>query len=156
MIPGIIINLVQRIIIVSQRIIDTQEFLFTHRFGDAIVFRQEITAHIRVRITNALVIIVPRDRADSVEQTFAAHLTGRHFLQVVCCCQIVCHQLFRLQATSIAIHFHLVNIGESRFPDQLTRQLIDTRRRHTDFCPASRSQYGMGGIVTFCSIRCTT
>ena len=147
MIPGEVINLIQGIIVVCQGIILFLEFRFTHRQRSTIIFRQEVIAVVRIRITDAFVVGIPSDWSDGVEQFSTSDLTRRNFRQIIGLCQIIGRQCLGLQSTTITIDFDLIDIREASLSNQITGYLIDTRRRYTDFCPFARCQHGMVSIA---------
>ena len=67
MIPSEVVNLIQRVIVVRQGIILLFEFRLTHNQRSTVIFRQEVIAVVRIRITNAFMIGIPSDRSDGIE-----------------------------------------------------------------------------------------
>ena len=96
-----------------------------------------------------MVIAVPGNRTDAIEQPSAIDSTCRHLLQVVSFLQIVCRQLFRLQCSTIAIYSHLTSTCEASLFSHFVCQLIDARLGNTDFHPSSCAEYRMVGISAF-------
>ena len=132
-----------------QRIVGGLEVGLAHRQGGGVVLSQQIVAVVAVRITGTGSggIAAPADGTGSIEQAATADGAGGHLLQVVGGCQVVARQLLGLQGTAIAIDLHLAQVGEAGAADEGIGQLIDTRGGHTDLCPATCGQHGMGGIA---------
>ena len=149
--PGEVINLIQGIIVVRQGIILFLELLFTHSQRSTVVFRQEVIAVVRIRITDAFVVGIPSDWSDGIEQFSSSDLTRRDFHQVIGLCQIIGSQRLRLHTTAITIDLDLIDIRETSLFNQITGYLIDTRRRHTYFCPSACCQHRMVSIAMRCS-----
>ena len=74
----------------------------------SLTLRQKITATIRIWITRARVSILrgPGHRSNPIEEPSTTNGDGRHFLQVICCSEIVTRQLLWLQGPAIAVDLY--------------------------------------------------
>ena len=135
----VVIDFVQTVIVVGRRIESTHESGTIHTQGSLIALGQKIASHITIRIarTKGGGIASPAYRTFAIEQTLAVDGTSRHLLQVVGSRQLTGHKLFVLQVSTITVNFYAVDITETSLLHQRRRQLIDTRRGHTDFHPPS-------------------
>ena len=145
--PGVVVDLIERAIVVSQGIVGFQEIVRAQHLGFVVVLGQEIIAVTGIRIAHALMVIVPSHRSDAIEQFSAIHLAGGQLHQVVRFHQIIrCQQLW-LQTSTIAVDFHLTQIGESCTSDEVVSQLVDARLGDADLDPGAFSQYGVISIA---------
>ncbi len=145
--PSEVVNFIQGVIVVRQGIILFLEFRFTHSQRSTVVFRQEVIAIVRIRITNTFVTSIPSDWSNGIEQFPSSDLTRRYFHQIIGFCQIGGRQRLGLHSTAITIDLNLIDIRETSLFDQISGYLIDTRRRHSDFCPFARCQHRMISIT---------
>ena len=145
--PGVVVDLIQRAIVVSQGIVGFQEIVCAQHIGFVVVLGQEIIAITGIRIAHALMVIVPSNRSDAIEQFSAIDLARRQFPQVVRFHQIISCQQLWLQASTIAVDFHLTQTGETCTSDEVVSQLVDARLGNADLDPGALSQYGVISIA---------
>ena len=90
MIPGIVVDLIKRMIVIGRRIEGGCKSLciYSQRL---VTLGQEVVTIITIRITRTCSsrITTPPYRSDSMEQASPVHRTRRHLLQVVGLSQIV-------------------------------------------------------------------
>ena len=140
-IPGEVVYLIERVIVVVRGIIGLSESRTVECQWLCIVFRQQIAAIIGIRIACARegILVCPGHRPHTIEKPSAADGDGWHLLQVVGLCQIITRQLLRLQCSAIAVYLHFRRVGESRLLHQRLCQLINPALRNTDFRPTALS-----------------
>ena len=80
MIPGIVINLVERMIIIVRWITSGSKRLVIYRLGIIVILCQEIIAIVGIRVTGTDECILggPCHRANSIEEPFVANHACRH------------------------------------------------------------------------------
>ena len=145
MIPGKVIYLVKHVVITGVGITGSGQCLAVDGERFVIIFRQEIIAVIRIRITRVYGSLCrfPCHRTDTIEDPFAAHRTCRHLFQVICFCKVIACQTLGLEGSTIAVDLHLRQIREASFLDERVCQLIEAIVRDTDLHPFARLQHGM-------------
>ena len=145
--PGVVVDLIERAIVVSQGIVGFQKIVRAQHLGFVVVLGQEIIAVTGIRIAHALMVIVPSHRSNAIEQFSAIHLARGQLHQVVRFHQIIFRQFLWLQTSTIAVDFHLTQMGETCCSDEVVSQLVDARLGNADLDPGAFSQYGVISIA---------
>ena len=158
-IPGIIIYLVKRMIIVGIRITNSLQQFFTDSQRLRIILCQEIITVVRIGIADSDGSLwrLPVHWSNGIEHPLTADRTRRHLCQIVCLPQIVTCQALWLQGAPIAIDLHLRGVRETTSLDELIGELVETRSWHTDLRPGTFTKHGMFCIArrfTFGSCSC--
>ena len=148
MIPGEVVHFIERVIVVVRGVIGGCKGRTVQGQRLIIIGRQQITAHIRIRIARAREGILrrPRHRPHAIEQPSSTHSDRRHFLHIIGSSQIVARQLFGLQGTAIAVDLHLRGIRKTCFLQQSVGEMIDPTLRDTDLRPRTFAQHGVRSI----------
>ena len=142
-IPGEVVHLIERVIIVVRRIIGRSEGRTVNRQRLTVAGRQEIAAHIRIRIARAREGIPrrPRHRSYAIEEPSSTDGDGGHLSQIIGLSKVITRQLLGLQRSAIAVDLHFRGIREARFLQQGIRQLINAALGNTDLRPRALSQH---------------
>ena len=119
-IPGIVIHLVKRMIVVWTRIADSLQQFLADGQRRLIALRQEIVTVVGIGIADSAsgLWCFPVHWSYGIEHPLTADRTRRHLRQIVRLPQVVTRQAFWLQGAPIAVDLHLRGIREATFPDQ--------------------------------------
>ena len=115
-------------IVGGQRVAGCKEIGFANGEGLFVALREEVVAVVAIRIARALgsSVVLPAHGSFRVEQPAATRNALCHFLQVVGLLQVVLREGLRLQVATVAIHLHLINIGEAGLANELISNLEHT------------------------------
>ena len=153
--PRVVVDLVERVVVLRQRVIVRLELSLVLGECCRIVLGEEVVAVAAIRVARACRCryTAPADGSRGIEQALAADGAGRHLAEVVGTGKVVCREPFGLHGTAVAVDLHLAEVREASPSHQLVGQLVDPRRRYADFGPATRGQHRVGGIARPGSLR---
>ena len=127
--PREVVDFVEHVVVVEIRVVSLQKLLLRNGFRRFVALGDEIVAVVAVRISRAhrRFSTRPTHGAVGVEKSFAIDHALHHFLQIVGLSQVGFVQHFGLQMTAVAIDFHLAQVAETAFFDEVVGDLIDAR-----------------------------
>ena len=137
MIPGEVIHLIKRMVVISHWIKSSLKRLLAEGQRFSFILCQEIIAIVGIVVadTGSGRIRLPRDRTYTIEEFAPFHHTRRHFLQIVSCCQVITRQTLWLQTTAIAINLHFRDVRDATTTNKRACQLVDAALRDSYLRP---------------------
>ena len=154
-IPSIVVDLIERTIVVHQGVIAFEEIGCRQHLGLVIVLCQEVIAGSGIGIAYTLMVIVPSHGANAIKQAATIDHTRGQLFQVIRLRQIVGSQQFGLQASAVAVDLDFVQTGETCPTNDVGSQLIDASSGNADLHPGAVAQHGVGGIPLGSALRGT-
>ena len=148
MIPGKVVDLMKRVVVVGGGIERRHKGGAVDRQGLLVALGKEIVAVVRIGIADALGggSTTPLHGSDGMEQALATDGARGHLLQVIGLLQIGAVEALWLQGTAIAVDFHFVRMTETSLTDNSIGQLVDAGGGHPDLGPHALGQHRVRGI----------
>ena len=152
LVPGIIVHLVQRVVIVGRRIEGVDEGRAVHRERFAVALGEEIIAAVGVWVACADVCVnaAPRHRPLGMEQPAAVNGACGHLLEVVIPHKVFFPKHFVLESSAISVHLHTAHVRQSGTAYQVAGYLVNARGRHAYLGPTALAQHGVDRIAAAC------